>query len=118
MASIPEYVETCVKRLSTAAAKDRAAISESRSGSKTAGAVSLDYLEEELRRIGKQVEGSTLTEEQKKDVAERIAEGLGSDEPTTLRGLIKKGSVDAMLAMSQDTARFLQSIPSTGGPKK
>lgn len=70
-----------------------------------------------LQEIGTECEAivdeatdETISEEEKQYIANEIAKALGWKKPRTLRRLIKKGSVDALMDMSQEMEDFFTEV--------
>jgi electron transfer flavoprotein alpha/beta subunit len=74
-------------------------------------------LAETLREIGPDFERLIweetkvpLTEDEKQQIADQIAERLGWNQPRQLRRLIKGGSVDSLVNMSQEMEALFMAV--------
>jgi hypothetical protein len=75
------------------------------------------HLAQALRKIGPAFEGlvyeatgDPVTEEDKQGIADEIAQRLGWDKPRTLLRLIKGGSADSLMTMSQEMEALFQAV--------
>lgn len=116
MATLQDFGQQYAEEIRQALRQDRIA--------RTAGLIkkavdlaSSSNLAKAMKKIGKECEGlvysstnKPVSEEDKQEIANEIARQLGWDAPGTIRRLIKGGSVDALMQVSQQMEALFTAV--------
>ena len=118
MPSFSEFAKQYAARIKKAVDNDSVGVALGRI--KSASAFTRTDLGDALREVGGEFEGlvyaegdqagQPLSEDDKQKIADEIAERLGWNQPRTLRRLIKGGSVDSLMNMSQEMENLFLAV--------
>jgi hypothetical protein len=114
MSTFRELGEQYAARIERAVARDQTY--QTKGLIKQASNLASSNLGTEIIAIGRLIDGLTyeddtpLSEQHKDEIVEEIAKELGWPQPRTLRRLTKGGSVDALLAMTQQLQALFTAV--------